>query len=157
MKAYDVDLNETPLPIGPNNAVLFWAEKVETVLQLGEGAMVRAYIMRYHTRSDDDAILLPSGDLYKKPPAVHAAITATGMLLYVYHGRHLKMEGAATPTLSPKGILKHAARLYGVDVNDVAAHYPTARMWLSHRDLTHPATLDGLINELTISQKRKMH
>lgn len=156
-KAETIELSKRVLKLGPNNGAVFWVAELPTILP-GDGIVVGGTLPKFHSRADDTALVKMVGDTMHMPRAFHASMQASALLLHHYHAHGLKLEGERTQLLSPQGILKAYARLYEIeDVNDVAKFYPECRARLSHINLDHPTTLEGVINAVKISQKRMIN
>ena len=117
---------------------------------------ITGLVWRFHSRLDDQAVLIYPDDCLNMPVAFHASLQASAAILRQYYARGLKYEGDETMRFNPRGILQHYARMYGVEVDHVAGFYVNARAWLSHKDLDHPTTLNGVINAITIKQTRRL-
>lgn len=113
--------------------------------------VVHAVNMQYISRRTgiDQWPLMPVVNFCaEKPRAFHASLSAFAQILYQHHGKNRVYEGDRDITVDVRGILQSVAKLYSVDPNDVAKFYPEARIWLGHRLLSHPLTLDELIGNL---------
>ncbi len=144
------------LRLDENNGAVFAAVRDAVNIKLENGPTMQSIVWRFHSRLDNEASFLMPGDCLSLPPAFHAALQATAALLKQSHARGLKYEGEETMRLNPRAILQHWARIYSVEVDSVANFYPQACMWLSHKNLQHPATLDTLVNNIAASQKRRL-
>ena len=143
--------------LSENNGAVFAATRQVVDRQL-QGLKITTVCWRLSKRIDETAVLLPPGSCYNMPPAFHACIGASAALLFQYNSTGLKYEGDRTTRIDVRGILAHWARQYDIeDVNDVVKFYPEARLWLSHKHHTHPATFDGLVNYFKVTQKRILH
>jgi hypothetical protein len=144
------------LRLDENNGAVFAAVRDAVTIKLENGPTMQGLVWRFHSRLDSEAVMIMHGHCLDMPPAFHASLQATAALLKQSHARGMKYEGEETMRLNPRAILQHWARIYSVEVDSVANFYPQARMWLSHKNLQHPATLDALVNNIAASQKRRL-
>lgn len=153
----EIQLDRLIIKLGANNGAVFWAALLPDVVDFGDGITSLVNLRKYHSRADENALFLPAGNAMQMPRAFHASLQASGLLLHHYYATGMKYEDAPSQMVKPRTILQSYARMYSVDVNDVAKFYPQARQWLSHTNLDHPTTLEGVISAIKISQKKRIN
>jgi hypothetical protein len=93
---------------------------------------------------------------WDKPPAWHACLNFTAILLNLYHQHIIKAEGDLDVVVYPRQIIQNISANYGADPSEAAGHYESCSAWLAHTLFTHPETLDALINNMTARGKQKL-
>lgn len=134
---------------------LFMANLFRVMMKLDGLGNVRVDVVQYTKRLDMDnwSIHQNPNDCIRMPTEWHACLTATSRLLRHIGKPKLVYEGDPDPTVNIKNVLQAHAKLYGVDVNDLAASYPRVRPWLLHRQLDYPlpVSFDEFENRLKLA------
>lgn len=149
----------TVLRIGPVELKLsdsitvgFRAYEHEIPIHLGapSGHKSKVRIMQYMDRLDKDEMLLivDKSNYMNMPREFHAMVTVAAPLLFFNNNRNRVYEDERDMIIDVRAILRGTALRYGVDVNDMVNFYPQARVWLGHRQLSHPLTLEELTGNL---------
>lgn len=102
----------------------------------------------YAERMDEENMTLIMPPCENMERAFHACISAAGQLLPTIHAKNFVYEGQADVIINPRGIIQNTARWYDVDPNDLARNWPNVRLYLSHKLVTLPETLEaGLLKQ----------
>ena len=134
------------LALAPGRVAIFRVQEMRAKRAIS-GQTIFASFPQYLERVDEkQAIILPA--CRDMPLTFHACITAASRLLFLIHSRPQVYEDDVDFTIDPKQLVQSVANVYGVDPNEMMAHYPTARRYLSHKELQHPLTIEAGLTAL---------
>lgn len=134
------------LALAPGRVAIFRVQEMRAKRVIS-GQTIFASFPQYLERVDEkQAIILPA--CRDMPLTFHACITVTSRLLFLVHSRPQVYEDDVDFTIDPKQLVQSVANVYGVDPNEMMAHYPTARRYLSHKELQHPLTIEAGLTAL---------
>lgn len=134
------------LMVAPGRAAIFRVQQMQARRSIG-GQTIYAAFPQFIERIDDNQLLVlpPCRDL---PMVFHGCLNATARLLFLVHSTPQVYEGGEDFTIDPKQLIQSTAAIYGVDPNEMMAHYPTARRYLGHKELQHPLTIEAGLTAL---------
>lgn len=143
------------VPVSANVEALFVAYMHRVKMRMEGVGTVLTHVLQYERRVDieDWPIPVPGNECLKMPPQWHACMAAASKLLRHIDKEKLVYEGDGDQGVDVKAVLQAHAKLYQVDVNDLAASYPHILRWIGHKQLTSPLprTLDELENRLKLT------